>query len=312
MADDRAPRRGGAASPPEREPQARDEDTDPQLQVDRRSSPRIPVVVPISCRYASVLDFVETQSLNISITGMFIETDTPATVGSRIQFDFSLADGFTLLAGMAEVVRVVEGGVISGMGVRFLELAPQYRRLIERIVAVNAEEGRSSKLTFDFSRPAPVPTMPAIELPPAASVARPAAAAAAPPRVASPAPATLTTLTTGSASPPPPTAAPDTNPIRFDGRSLRLVLGPATVSAFTANPLLNVRVAGFFIPADEDVPLGTVFDVEIVDAAGATLVKGKGKVVAKQQLRVGIRLGDVAKDVLARLEAEVGKLAPRK
>jgi uncharacterized protein (TIGR02266 family) len=239
---------------------------------ERRAASRTKLAFPVRCRYESVLDFVETQSMNISRSGMFIITDTPAPLDSRIDFDFSLVDGFTLLKGSADVMRVVTGGPINGMGVRFVDLDAANRNLIERIVAVNEEEGRNSTVKFDFSRPATAGSMPIAN--------------------------------EGS--------VPVTDPILFEGRRLRLVLGPLTVHHFTQNPLLNVRSGGFFIPAHEDVPLGTVFQVEIVDGDGHAIVAGSGKVVVKQDLRVGIRLGDVDKDGMAHLRAEVARLAPSK
>ena len=45
---------------------------------ERRIAARATVVMPVMCRYESVLDFVATQSMNISPTGMFIETEAPA------------------------------------------------------------------------------------------------------------------------------------------------------------------------------------------------------------------------------------------
>jgi len=56
--------------------------------------------------------------------------------------------------------------------------------------------------------------------------------------------------------------------------------------------------------------LGTMFTVTIVDQAGNTVVSGNGKVVAKQDLRIGLRLTDVPKEAVTRLQAEVAKLAP--
>ena len=126
----------------------------PTPPTERRSAERVGLVTPIRIRYESVIDFVETQSMNISRTGMFIVTDAPAPLGSRIEFEFSLTDGFVLLCGLAEVVRVAMGGIVEGMGVRFLDLDDANRRVIERIVSVNTDEGRVSTITFDFSRPA--------------------------------------------------------------------------------------------------------------------------------------------------------------
>lgn len=252
---------------------------------ERRTASRVHVAFPVRVRYESVIDFVQTQSMNISRTGMFISTPEPAPIGSRIDFEFALSDGFTLLRGSAEVVRAVRGGV-TGMGIRFIDLDEESRRLIDRIVDVNDEEGRNPTLGFDFSRPATATSMP---------VVGPSGVLEAPPVAA-----------------PPPAAAPPQRPIAFEGRNVRIALGPLTVHVFTQNPLLNVRTGGIFVPADEDVPLGTMFEVEIVDASGGKLLAAKGKVVAKQELRVGIRLVDPDKDALGRLRAEVAKLAPSK
>jgi uncharacterized protein (TIGR02266 family) len=260
---------------------------------ERRTGSRAAVVMPVRVRYESVLDFVETQSMNISRTGMFIGTDDPAPIGHRIDFEFSLSDGFTLLRGTAEVVRVVKGGLANGMGIRFVDLDEANRRLIDRIVSVNDQEGRNSTLNFDFARPPTVASMPAID----------ATGKAAEPAAAKPVPA---------AGPPALAVEAVPRPLSFDGRNLRIALGPPTVHVFTQNPLLNARTGGLFVPAEEDVPLGTIFQVEIVDAAGGPLLAAKGKVVAKQELRVGIRLVDADKDAMARLRAEVGKLAPSK
>lgn len=249
----------------------------PPAKSERRTGIRARVALPVACRYESVLDFVDTQSMNISETGMFIETEAPAPIGSKIEFNFALGDGYTLLHGTAEVTRVIRTGPVNGMGVRFLDLDDANRTLIARIVEVNSQEGRNSTLNFDFARPATAAAMPVVTDP------------------AAPAPAPL-----------------PARPIQFEGRSLRLVLGPTTAPHFTQNPLLNVRSGGFFIPASEDVPLGTVFQVEILDALGRPLVAGKGKVVAKQDVRVGIRLADVDKEALARLRAEVDKFGASK
>ena len=250
---------------------------------ERRTLPRVPLVAELRCRYESVLDFVETQSRNVSRTGMFIATDTPADVGHAITFEFTLADGFTLLRGDAEVVRVVTAGPLNGMGVKFVRLEEPMRRLIERIVAVNEDEGRNSTVNFDFSSPIPKPT---------ASPTKTAAyrAPSSPNKVA--------------------VATPDL--IRLAGSALRIVLCAETAYHFTSNPLLNVRLGGFFVPLDTDCVLGTVLDVSIVSPDGQVIVAGKGKVVAKQDLRAGVRLADADKDGLARLRAEVTKLTAGK
>lgn len=233
---------------------------------ERRTGPRSALIVPLRCRFDSVLDFVEAQSVNVSVSGMFIATEAPPPVGTRVSFQFALTDGFTLLEGAGEVVRVVTSGPAKGMGIRFVELDEKNRKLIERIVAVNTSEGRSSPLGFDFARPATAPALPIMREP----------------------------------------------PVRFDGRSMRIVLDAETAPFFVQSPLLNVRMGGFFVPVDEDAALGATFPVEIVEPGGKTLVGGKGKVVAKQEKRLGVRVADLDKDALAKLQAAVAKLAPTK
>jgi hypothetical protein len=111
-------------------------------------------------------------------------------------------------------------------------------------------------------------------------------------------------------------ATPAPRPLlEFSGKSFRLVLGPETVHHFTSNPLANVRSGGLMVPAEEDAPLGTIFDVTITDATNKTILAGKAKVVTKHELRLGLRLVDLPKDVLTRLQAavaEVAKLKPAK
>lgn len=236
-------------------------------------APRARVAVPVRCKYNSILEFFDTQSVNISRTGMFVTTDSPAPVGSMIDFEFALDDGFMLLKGAGEVVRVVTTGAQRGMGIRFDETDDKTRKLIERIVDVNIEEGRAPTVPSDYINAAPAVNP-------------------------------VTGVTTRPSS--------KTETITLEDGKLQIVLSPASVNFFTYNPLLNVKMGGFVVPANQNVPLGTVLEVCILDVEGETLAAGKGKVVAKQEMRVGVRMTDLAKDVLGRLQAEVAKLSPAK
>ncbi|HET6147783.1 MAG TPA: PilZ domain-containing protein [Polyangia bacterium] len=274
--------------------------------------PRSPMTVPVRCRFPSFLEFVETQSVNVSREGMYLRCDTPPAVGTKIEFEVSLDDGYVILRGTGQVVRVVTIGD-RGMGLRFLELDEKSRKLIDRIVQVNLDEGKRPTLPMDFSRPIPPPlpgggAAPALSLPvspsgPIAAPGLPRATGSAPVKAA-PAPSAPV-----AAAPAPVVPA---KPIQLADGKLRVVLSPATAHFFSYNPLLNIRMGGFFIPVEEEVPLGTTYKVEIVDAQNQPLISGKGKVVARQELRVGIRLSDVDKDALARLQALVSKLSSSK
>jgi uncharacterized protein (TIGR02266 family) len=239
--------------------------------------PRVAVSAPVRVRYESILDFHETQSVNISRSGMFVSCADPRPVGTIIDFELALADGLSLLRGKGEVVRVT-GTPVAGMGVRFRELDEEARRFLDRIVQVNEEEGRSPAVSLDF--------------------------ASAP--AGSPSPS-LTGSGRFSALRGATTVQPG---LLVSGRDLHVKLTPATVGYFTNNPLLNIRLGGFVVPCDENVPLGAVFEVVIESFEGHSLFTGKGKVVAKQEHRLGVRLSDVDKAVLARLQAEVTRLSP--
>ena len=72
--------------------------------------------------------------------------------------------------------------------------------------------------------------------------------------------------------------------------------------------LLHIGVGGCFVPAGEDVPLGTGYQLDVVDASGRLVLRCKAKVAAKQERRIGIRLLDVDRAEMLRLRAEVTRL----
>ena len=105
-------------------------------------------------------------------------------------------------------------------------------------------------------------------------------------------------------------ALPGGRAVEYGHGSVRVVLSAATAAYFTYNPLMHIGIGGCFIPADADVPLGTGYQVDIVDAAGQLLLRCKGRVAAKQERRIGIRFIDVDRASLLRLRAEIAKLSP--
>ena len=204
---------------------------------------------------------------------------------------------------------MASGGLVAGKGLRFLDLDDAYQQVIDRIVAVNTDEGRVSTLNFDFSRPATASRMPAVTDQALELANRPEPAQRAPalpPRAAVPAPPAVIPAPAPAPTPPAPPA------VLLEGTRLRIVLGRDTVHHFTTNPLTNARNGGFMIPTEADVPMGTVLAVEIADGAGQQLLSGKGKVLTKQDRRIGVRLFDVPKESVTRLQDVVAKLAPPK
>jgi len=97
--------------------------------------------------------------------------------------------------------------------------------------------------------------------------------------------------------------------VEFDHGSVRVRLTAATATFFTYNPLLHVGVRGCFLPAETDVPLGTGYQLDILDAEDRPVLRCKAKVAAKQERWVGLRFLDFERSALQALRAEIAKLS---
>jgi len=105
---------------------------------ERRDDLRVPTVLKVS--YASPKEFVENYLHNLSLGGLFIETDDPLSVGEKTDLKIFLPDKEKELEVTGEVVWVrtepevtPEGTQPAGMGIRFLNLSKETR---ERIIGV--------------------------------------------------------------------------------------------------------------------------------------------------------------------------------
>ena len=113
---------------------------------------RVPIERKIDLRFPNFEGLITRMSANLSTSGMFIQTDTPRTPGS--EFDFSIRiEEWSPVQGTARVVwtrAVTESPERpAGMGVQFLELDPQSRRMIRWLVDKHREEGGQP---FDVGR----------------------------------------------------------------------------------------------------------------------------------------------------------------
>ena len=113
-----------------------------QASIDSR---RIALEREVTIRVPRFDTFVTEYSTNISTTGMFIVSEKPHSPGTTFTFEFSVADDWKLIRGKAQVVwtryRDEDKERPAGMGVRFVELDAQSRRLIRWIVEKNIREG---------------------------------------------------------------------------------------------------------------------------------------------------------------------------
>jgi molecular chaperone DnaK len=117
---------------------------DPSSKVDLERR-RVPLERKVSLKFKEFRGFITEYSQNLSMGGMFIRTTSPKPVGTIFDFELSLTDDFKLVQGIGEVlwVRDVDDGPErpSGMGVRFLDLSSESRRLIQRIVEEQVAHG---------------------------------------------------------------------------------------------------------------------------------------------------------------------------
>ncbi|MCU0702248.1 MAG: PilZ domain-containing protein [Myxococcaceae bacterium] len=99
--------------------------------VERRVSAR----KTINHEFASVDAFINEYVTNISRSGVFIRSDEPLPIGTRVNLRFTVIhDELETIEGLGEVVRVVDKGRSKGMGVVFVELNEVSKALIERIL----------------------------------------------------------------------------------------------------------------------------------------------------------------------------------
>lgn len=105
---------------------------------------------------------------------------------------------------------------------------------------------------------------------------------------------------------------PSRRAVEYGHGTVRIVLSEATAAYFTYNPLMHIGIGGCFIPAETEVPLGTGYQLDVVDVTGRLLLRCKARVAAKQEKRIGVRLVDVDRASMMALRTEVARLAPTK
>jgi uncharacterized protein (TIGR02266 family) len=91
----------------------------------------------INHEFASVDQFINEYVTNISRSGVFIKSEDPLPIGTRVNLRFSvILEELEIIEGLGEVVRRVEtgAGAAPGMGVVFVEMTQISKELIERIL----------------------------------------------------------------------------------------------------------------------------------------------------------------------------------
>ena len=96
---------------------------------DKRGEERL----TINKEFESFDAFIQEYVTNISKTGVFIRTQTPLPIGTKVNLHFTvIMDGIEAVEGVGEVVRVETNP--SGMGVVFVELSSYSRGLLDKLL----------------------------------------------------------------------------------------------------------------------------------------------------------------------------------
>ena len=80
---------------------------------DHRKEMRTPITLKIKFKSASLGQFIERYSVDVSRGGIFIRTKEPLAIGTQLRFEFQLQDTSSLIAGDGTVVWLREADPIA-------------------------------------------------------------------------------------------------------------------------------------------------------------------------------------------------------
>ena len=112
---------------------------------DTRKDPRAKVLsMTVRYKSATVDEFIEHHSHDVSRGGIFIKTPSPFPPGTLLKFEIRIQDEQSVLAGVGRVVWKRDGGETgtespAGMGVKFIKIDDKSKGLIQRLVESQPE-----------------------------------------------------------------------------------------------------------------------------------------------------------------------------
>src|SRR3954464_6273320 len=107
---------------------------------DTRKDPRAKVLsMTVRYKSATVDEFIEHHSHDVSRGGIFIKTPSPFPPGTLLRFEIRIQDEQSVLAGVGRVVwkretNEASGDHPAGMGVKFIKIDDKSKSLIQRLV----------------------------------------------------------------------------------------------------------------------------------------------------------------------------------
>ena len=107
---------------------------------DVRKDKRTPVIIKFRFRSATIDEFIEQYSRDISRGGIFVKHKEPLPVRTLVKFEFKLKTDQAVIRGVGRVVWTRDMAHATrdrppGMGIKFIKLDDESRQLIERVVA---------------------------------------------------------------------------------------------------------------------------------------------------------------------------------
>ena len=105
---------------------------DERRRTERRAEPRLAVDLWVESEEGEAIYFQ--RAGNLSAGGAFFTQTMPHPVGTRVRLRFALPDAPGEISCQGEIVRAVAHGE-PGMGVKFLDLAPNVQDRIRNLVA---------------------------------------------------------------------------------------------------------------------------------------------------------------------------------
>src|ERR1700689_1380144 len=111
---------------------------------DTRKDPRAKVLsMTVRYKSATVDEFIEHHSHDVSRGGIFIKTPSPFPPGTLLKFEIRIQDEQSVLAGVGRVVWKREPSESSdvspgGMGVKFIKIDDKSKGIIQKLVEAQA------------------------------------------------------------------------------------------------------------------------------------------------------------------------------
>jgi len=112
---------------------------------DRRPAARLPLFIKVVCTWAN-RDF-PTQSINISETGMLLQSLPGVEVGQEVSLEFKIVELGASLNVRAAIVRK-EG--TDRAAAKFIDLAPEDRNAIRLCIMGHLEQSKPQRVVTDF------------------------------------------------------------------------------------------------------------------------------------------------------------------